>query len=223
MAGVWHMGAQTGFGGSGKHFWEISSTLLPQPADARYNSASDRPSFAVGLVTSDRMPGKIFLGSEPGCGSLGTVHVLLAVVVWPVGESRSEWTTDGSMSVGYGFAYLGSRAALLSTGSEPRQYGIQFAAGDKVGVLLDLDAREISFFVNDECQGVAFSSDDLTEVRQPLRPAVALSKAGVQVAIRHGSAAEAALRVPCSRDACAGALGQGQSIGEQESGLALEQ
>ena len=71
MAGVLHMDAKTGFGGSGRHFWEIVSALLPLPTAAALESGEDRPSFAVGLVTSDRSPGKIFLGSEPGCGSLG--------------------------------------------------------------------------------------------------------------------------------------------------------
>jgi len=54
-------------------------------------------------------------------------------------------------------------------------------------LLLDCEKREISFFVNGEPQGVAFSGEDLKEISQPLRPAVALSRRGVQVEIRHKS------------------------------------
>jgi hypothetical protein len=168
VAGLWYSGDATGFS-VGTHYWEISSSLLPQHPHGETSTslpaAADRPSFAVGLVSSDRLPGKIFLGSEPSSGSLG-----------------------------YGFAYLGrlppglgSRPALLSTGCEPREYGAPFAAGDTVGLLLDCEKREISFFVNDEPQGVAFSGDDLKEITQPLRPAVALSRPGVQIEIRHKS------------------------------------
>jgi len=93
VAGLWYASDGTGFS-VGTHYWEISSSLLPQhshgesggggESGASVSAAADRPSFAVGVVSSDRLPGKIFLGSEPSSGSLG-----------------------------YGLAYLGSRAALL--------------------------------------------------------------------------------------------------------------
>ena len=98
VAGLWYASDGTGFS-VGTHYWEISSSLLPQhshgesggggESGASVSAAADRPSFAVGVVSSDRLPGKIFLGSEPSSGSLG-----------------------------YGLAYLGSRAALLRYGEK---------------------------------------------------------------------------------------------------------
>jgi len=87
----------------------------------------------------------------------------------------------------------------MKTGCEPRPYGTTFGAGDTIGVLLDADAQCVSFFVNGVDQGVAFRAEDFkrtgmhTQESTPgrmLRPAVALSKPGVQVSIRHRSATQ---------------------------------
>jgi len=151
---------------TGIHYWEIVSSVVEAGA------ADDPPSFAVGVVTGDRKPGKIFLGSEPASGILGV-----------------------------GFGYLGSRAQVMSTGFEPRSYGVTFAAGDTIGVLFQCTpgAEQLRFFVNGVDQGVAFSSKDFrskammrirtgAEGRDSWRPAVGMSKAGVQVSICHRSA-----------------------------------
>ena len=102
--------------------------------------------------------------------------------------------------LGIGFGYLGSRAQTMSTGCEPQPYGIKFAAGDTIGVLLNCNpgAEQINFFVNDVDQGVAFNCKDLRcALKQRIksgapgvvfRPAVAMSKAGVLLSIRHRSA-----------------------------------
>ena len=158
---------------TGIHYWEIVSRLLPQDSEEEpqlSENTSDTPSFAVGVVTGDRRPGKVFLGSEPANGVLGK-----------------------------GWGYLGSRGQLMSTGCEPRAYGTTFVAGDTIGVLLDADAQSISFFVNGLDQGVAFTANDFkskvarmqaSTTDRILRPAVALSKPGVQVSIRHRSATQ---------------------------------
>jgi len=77
---------------------------------------------------------------------------------------------------------------------------MKFAAGDTIGVLLNCNpgAEQLSFFVNDVDQGVAFNCKDFRcALKQCVktgahgvvfRPAVAMSKAGVQVSIRHHSA-----------------------------------
>jgi len=45
--------------------------VCTQGPDDYPTTAIEAPSFAVGVVTSDRKPGNIFLGSEPASGVLG--------------------------------------------------------------------------------------------------------------------------------------------------------
>ena len=90
---------------------------------------------------------------------------------------------------GYGFAYQGSGAQLATTGAQPHQYGVTFKAGDTLGVLLDADAASLTFFVNQECQGVAFEgmrrTMRATHEHSALLPALGLHKSGVRLGIRH--------------------------------------
>jgi len=104
----------------------VSSVCEPSTGGAGEGGGKEDPlSFAVGIVTGhgDRKPGKIFLGSEPALGVLGV-----------------------------GFGYIGSRAQIMSTGCEPRSYGMKFAAGDTIGVMLLLQSRRraINFFGHGE-------------------------------------------------------------------------
>lgn len=54
------------------------------------------------------------------------------------------------------YAFDGYRVKKWHVESE--DYGQQWAIGDVIGTMIDLDTREISFYRNDKCLGVAFKN-----------------------------------------------------------------
>jgi len=94
-----------------------------------------------------------------------------AVTVGFVPSGSTSWTTSGmigytghvqgwAMDLGNGQKYNGTTTA---------SYGATCSSGQTVRVKLDLDKKNLEFFVNETSQGVAF-----TDLSGPLRPAMSL-------------------------------------------------
>ena len=62
------------------------------------------------------------------------------------------FTTD---MMGYG--YMGNNGATQK-GGKVKKYGEKFKAGDKVSIILDMNAKSLSFLLNGEDQGIAFKN-----------------------------------------------------------------
>lgn len=92
------------------------------------------------------------------------------------------------------YAYDGNRVKKWNDESSP--YGERWAPGDVIGTMIDLKAREISFFRNDVPLGVAFKQIKIGP-NMAYFPAISLSD-GEQVVFNFGDSSPFKYRVPQS-------------------------
>ena len=85
-------------------------------------------------------------------------HIMLGITT---GTDTSEffiWDNDRSV-IFYGYnGYGGSKYYRFLGGFQTGTYGVAFAGGDVIEIVLDLYNKQLSFNVNDKNQGVAFES-----------------------------------------------------------------
>jgi hypothetical protein len=112
-------------------------------------------------------------------GYLEKTHKIVVGVV----PENFEVTMGHCIGEGQSFGYILQNGNKVGYGgADPVAYGAAFTNGDRIGVLADPVANEISFYKNGVCQGVAFSKFMDTDVRS-YQFAVSLVRSNMSVRI----------------------------------------
>ena len=120
-----------------------------------------------------------FIVEESLEGYLEDTHKIVIGVV----PENFEVTVGHCVGDGHSFGYAAQKGHKVGGGgSEPVFYGLPYANGDRVGVLANPLTNEISFYLNGQCQGVAFSGLMDTDTRS-YQFAVSLVRSHMRVRI----------------------------------------
>ncbi|KAL6657002.1 hypothetical protein ACP70R_004782 [Stipagrostis hirtigluma subsp. patula] len=98
----------------------------------------------------------------------GVQQIGWATVSCPFTDQKGVGDADNS------YAFDGRRVTKWN--NDPKPYGQPWAVGDVIGCCIDLDAREISFYRNGACLGVAFAGIRMVEPRKGYYAAISLSE-----------------------------------------------
>jgi hypothetical protein len=133
------------------------------------------------LNPADMAPSNITLSN----GNLTDVSSLGSGVRGTIGKSSGKWyyeVTVSALAAGYPpvigiagasntlvegwvgtseFTYWGSGGVLIWLNNQRTAYGVGTAAGDVIGVAVDLDNRQVTFYHNGTSMGVAYTSTTL--------------------------------------------------------------
>ncbi len=155
-----------------------SSSGLTITGDTVFRNANENWSSARANVplTTGKWYWEVAIDTNSTPGSIGTM-------ICAVGTGFSSGSNGGGTSDAYG--YMGDGKKRRNSTYE--SYGAAFAAGDVIGIAVDMDARTVTFYKNGVSQGIAY-----TGLVATIYPCISLYYIGIRCTFRYSNFAHAA-------------------------------